>query len=308
MNATEIIKKVKNENTPITVWYGTRTNWNENERDTSSNPNYAERITGFFTDREEAWNAIETKANEHEARFGEYDEFDLRKAKISPDDLDGIDWEELEEFDNFDDEKLFDIINEECYNDWDDTVKEVSYSYPSVQGAILVIWGWERYVGYSRMIHEIRYGMRGEDESICCPLDTTYRPQASVIATAEEMEGLSKAELHSLLETKLLEEGDWRWTSQASGYIRNYLNDLKEAAKGEQEYALLQYAANACDAASVAKAFDKMERDEFTACLAAFQKEYLAVPVDAEGPNEEQDEQLNNIVEKYVDELNNIPY
>lgn len=34
MNATDIIKKVKNENTPITVWYGTRTNWNENEIDT----------------------------------------------------------------------------------------------------------------------------------------------------------------------------------------------------------------------------------------------------------------------------------
>ena len=307
MNATEIILKVKNENTPITVWYGTRTNWNENERDTSSNPNCTERITGFFTDREEAWNAIEALANEHEAEFGKYDDFDLWKAKLSPDDLDGIDWEELEEWDDFDDEKLLELI--ERYNtDVDDTVSEVSYTYQSVQGALLVIWGWERYVGYSRMIHEIREGMYGEDERMCCPIDNTYLPQASVIATAEEIEGLSKAELHSMLEKKLLEEGDWRWTSQARGYIRNYLRDLEEAAKGEQEYALLQYAANACDAASVAKAFDKMKRDEFTACLAAFQKEYLSVPVDAEGPNEEQDEQLNEIVEKYVDELNDIPY
>lgn len=307
MNATDIIKKVKNENAPITVWYGTRTNWNENERDTSSNPNCTERITGFFTDREEAWNAIEALANEHEADFGKYDDFDLWKAKLSPDDLDGIDWEELEEWDNFDDEKLLELI--ERYNtDVDDTVSEVSYTYQSVQGSLLVIWGWERYVGYSRMIHEIREGMYGEDERMCCPIDNTYLPQASVIATAEEIEGLSKAELHSMLETKLLEEGDWRWTSQARGYIRNYLRDLEEAAKGEQEYALLQYAANACDAASVAKAFDKKERDEFTACLAAFQKEYLSVPVDAEGPNEEQDEQLNEIVEKYVDELNDIPY
>lgn len=307
MTNFEIINKVKNENKPITVWYGTRTNWNENERDTSSNPNYTERITGFFTDREKAWDAIEEKANEHEAGFGEYDEFDLRKAKISPDDLDGIDWEELEEFDNFDDEKLFDLINEECYNDWDDTVKEVSYSYPSVQGAILVIWGWERYVGYSRMIHEIRYGMQGEDESICCPIDHIYRPQASVIATAEEIEGLSKAELHSLLETKLFEEGDWRWTSQARGYIRNYLNDIKEAAKGEQEYALLQYAANDCDSEAVLKAFDKKRTKEFEAALGYFQKEYDAVPVDADGPNCEQDKQLNAVVEKYVEDIYSLP-
>lgn len=306
MNATDIIKKVKNENTPIAVWYGTRTNWNENERDTSSNPNYAERITGFFTDREEAWNAIEAKANEHEARFGEYDEFDLRKAKISPDDLDGIDWEELEEFDNFDDEKLFDLINEECYTDWDDTVKEVSYSYPSVAGAILAIWGWERYVGYSRMIHEIRYGIQGEDESICCPIDHTYRPQASVIATAEEIEGLSKVELHSLLETKLLAKGDWRWTLQAFAYIRHYLKDLKESAREEQSDALIHYAGNLCNSDAVLKAFGKTRTQEFEAALGYFQKEYDAVPCDAEGPNEEQEEQLNDIVEKYVDELNNI--
>ena len=308
MNATDIIKKVKNENTPITVWYGTRTNWNESARDTSSNPNYTERITGFFTDREEAWNAIETKLNEHEARFGEYDEFELWKVKISPDDLDGIDWEEIEEFDNFDDEKLFDIINEECHNDWDDTVKEVTYSYPSVAGAILVIWGWETYVGYSRMIHEIRYGMQGEDESMCCPIDRIYRPQTSVIATAEELKGLSKAELHSLLQTKLLEEGDWRWTSQARGYIRNYLNELKESAKEEQSDALIHYAANLCDGDAVLKEFDKTRTQEFEAALGYFQKEWDAVPIDAEGPNDEQEEKLNEIVEKYVEDINNLPY
>lgn len=307
MNATDIIKKVKNENTPITVWYGTRTNWDETARDTSTNPNYTERITGFFTDREEAWNAIEALANEHEAEFGKYDDFDLWKAKLSPEDLDGIDWEELEEWDNFDDDKLFELI--ERYNtDVDVNVLEVSYTYQSVQGALLVIWGWERYVGYSRMIHEIRKGMYGEDERMCCPIDHIYRPQTSVLLKKEEMKGLSKAELHSLVETKLLEEGDWRWTSQARGYIRNYLNDLKESAKGDQADVLVRYAANDCDSEAVLKAFDKTRTQEFEAALGYFQKEYDAVPCDAEGPNEEQDEQLNNIVEKYVDELNDIPY
>lgn len=308
MNAKDFITKVKNEGKTLTLWYGTHSNWDERTRDTSSNSNYDERITGFYEDREEAWDVIKAKASEHQAEFGEFDDFDINKAEVSPDDLEGIDWEEVEEWDNFDDDQLYELITEQNCTEWDDLVEQVSFAYPSVQGALLVIWGWERYVGYSRMIHEIRYGMYGEDESMCCPIDNTYSPQASVIATAADLEGLSKAETYSLIETKLFEEGDWRWTSQARGCIRSYLSDLKEAAKGEQEYALLQYAANACDGASVAKSFDKMERDEFTACLAAFQKEYLAVPVDAEGPNEEQDEQLNNIVEKYMEELNDIPY
>ena len=305
-----MILKVKNSKTPITVWYGTRTNWNENERDSSSNPNCTERITGFFTDREEAWNAIEALANEHKAEFGEYDTFDLMKATIDEEVIEDLDWEDINEYpEAFDDENLFDLIMEHrgCW-DSDGAVHEVSYTYPSVQGALLVIWGWERYVGYSRMIHEIREGMYGEDERMCCPIDHIYRPQTSVLLKKEEMEGLSKAELRSLVETKLLEEGDWRWTTQARGYIRNYLRDLEESAKAEQSDILVFYAAHSCDGEAVLKAFDKTRTQEFEAALGYFLKEYDAVPVDAEGPNDEQEEQLNEIVEKYVEELNDLPY
>ena len=73
-NVTDFIKKVKNEGNTLTVWYGTRTNWDETARDTSSNPNYSERITDFYEDREEAWEAIE--ASEKNAEFGKYDEYD----------------------------------------------------------------------------------------------------------------------------------------------------------------------------------------------------------------------------------------
>lgn len=229
MKATDIIKKVKNENTPITVWYGTRTNWDETARDTSSNPNYTERITGFFTDREEAWNAIEEKASEHKAEFGEYDIFDLYKAEVSPDDLDGIDWEELEEFDNFDDEKLFELVDEGNCTEWDDIVSEESYSYQSVEGALLIVWNWECYIGYARNINEIRRGMYGETEEICCHEDKVFRPQVDVLCTAEELDGLSPEQERELVKERLQEDyRDWRWTRQAESYIRHYMHDNYE--------------------------------------------------------------------------------
>ena len=226
MKTTDIIKKVKNENTPITVLYGTRTNWDETARDTSSNPNYTERITGFFTDREEAWNAIEEKANEHEASFGEYDEFDLYKAEVSTDDIKDIDWEELEEFD---DEKLFELVDEGNCTEWDDIVSEESYSYQSVEGALLIVWNWERYIGYARNINEIRYGMYGETEETCCHEDKVFRPQVDVLCTAEELDGLSPEQERELVEERLQEDyRDWRWTRQAESYIRHYLHDNYE--------------------------------------------------------------------------------
>lgn len=234
MNATDIIKKVKNENTPITVWYGTRTNWDETARDTSSNPNYTERITDFYEDREEAWEAIE--ASEKNAEFGKYDIYDLWEAKVSPDDLDGIDWEEIEEWDNFDEEKFYELIHEENCTEWDAIVNEVSYEYPSVEGALLVEWNWERYIGYARNINCIRLGMYSETEEICCKEDMVFRPQVDVLCTAEELDGLSPEQERDLVEERLQEDyRDWRWTRQAESYIRHYLHDNYEQEEDNDE-------------------------------------------------------------------------
>ena len=236
MTTTEMILRVKNEGATLTVWYGTRTNWDETARDTSSNPNYTERITGFYENREEAWNAIEEIANAHEARFGEYDEFCLWKAEIAPDDLDETDWEVWEEdLDSFDDEKFYELINEQYCTEWED-VKEVSYNYPSVEGALLVVWNWEKYVGYARNINEIRRGMYGETEEICCKEDKVFRPQVDVLCTAAELEGLTREEERDLVEERL--RGgyrDWRWTRQADAYIRHYLRDNYEQEEDEEE-------------------------------------------------------------------------
>lgn len=235
-NVTDFIKRVKNEGYALTVWYGARTNWDETARDTSSDPNNSERITDFYDDREEAWNAIKEIANAHEAKFGEYDDFDLWKAEVSPDDLDSIDWEDLEEWDNFDDEKFYKLITDENCTEWDGFVKEVSYNYPSIEGALLVVWDWERYIGYARNINEIRRGIYGETEKICCKEDKVFRPLVDVLCTAEELEGLSSKDERALVEERLNEEcHDWRWTLQAQRYIRRYLRETYEQEDNDEE-------------------------------------------------------------------------
>ena len=225
MKAIDIIKKAKNEGKALTVWFGLRYNWNDDERETSQDPNIVERITGFFDDRDKAWDAIKEEAESHDADFGRYDDFEIHKAEIDNDVIEDVDWSEIEKYpDSFDDEDLWELINDNGFYDYDDIVAEVSYDYPSVSGALLVTWSWNRYVGYSRDIHEIRIGLPWEKEDICVKKDKTWVLQCDVLATASELEGLSKKEERDLIEERLFGD-DWRWTRKAISLIHYELNN-----------------------------------------------------------------------------------
>lgn len=91
----------------------------------------------------------------------------------------------------------------------------IRYNYASVDGALLVCWHWDRYIGYARELREIRYGYYGETEEMCVETEKTFRPQWSVLATAEELEGLTDEEKRELAEERL-NESHWKWNMRSN--------------------------------------------------------------------------------------------
>lgn len=114
------------------------------------------------------------------------------------------------------------IIDE--YNSSYEIVDCANYEYKDIEGSLLVVWNWERHVGYARNIDEIRMAHYKETEEALLKQDHIFRPQADILATAEELEGLTKEEERELIRERLMDNG-WRWTDQAIRYIRHYLND-----------------------------------------------------------------------------------
>ena len=223
MNTIEFIKKIKNEGKALTVYHLSKSLW-EAGNDTASAIS-EEDLDGFYFDREDAVKAMEDVAKSTEPEFGVRTEICLDKAEISPDDLDDVDFDELEEFGGmvFGDSDLLEIFNE--HRDYEDS-RDVEYQYRSVDGALLVFWSWNRYIGYARDLQEIREGMYGEDESICIKQDKTFVTQCDVLIEKQELEGLSREDRRSLIEQRL-GESQWKWTMKAEAYIREYLRDFE---------------------------------------------------------------------------------
>lgn len=104
-------------------------------------------------------------------------------------------------------------------------VECANYEYKSVENAILVCWCWTPYIGYARDIKEIRRGMYGEDESMTTPIEKSFTPQWSVVATAEEVKGLEGKALADYLEEKLSND-IWRWTLKAQTALQRMIDEL----------------------------------------------------------------------------------
>lgn len=81
----------------------------------------------------------------------------------------------------------------------------------SLDGAILVVWAWHRYVGYAREIRELRYAYYRETERVLTKRDATFVSQVDVVMTAEEVE--KTEDLESDLIDKLLVDSNWKWTN-----------------------------------------------------------------------------------------------
>lgn len=83
----------------------------------------------------------------------------------------------------------------------------------TLDGAIIVTWEWERYIGYARNIIGLRYGNDDDTEASLTKEDRCYRPQCDVVLTKDEVDGCE--DLEEALRHELLESRDWKWTKRS---------------------------------------------------------------------------------------------
>lgn len=89
----------------------------------------------------------------------------------------------------------------------------------SLEGALLVFWSWERYIGYARKLIELRYGSNDDTEKMLTKEDKVFVTQCDVLLTAEEVNALTADELEQVVNEKL-SEGSWKWTNP--GAVRRW--------------------------------------------------------------------------------------
>ncbi len=221
MNTIEFIREIKNEGKALTVYHLCKTRWEDKED--YCNPLSEEDQEGFYFDLDTAKQAMKDLAEATEPEFGVRTEIILHKATIGPDDLEDVDWDEVEELGEmaYDDSDLMELF--ENHHDYEDSI-DVTYKYKSVDGALLVFWSWDRYIGYARDLWEIREGSYSEDESICIKEDKVFRQQCDVLIEKQELEGLSQQDRRQLIEQRL-GESHWKWTMKAQAAIRRYIRD-----------------------------------------------------------------------------------
>ena len=96
---------------------------------------------------------------------------------------------------------------------YDDTMEETpcaNYDFnKSIKGAIIVAWSWERYIGYARKFHELRYATHDETEVLLTKDDRVNAIQVDIVMTAEEV--ANSKHLREEL-TEILQRVHWKWT------------------------------------------------------------------------------------------------
>lgn len=233
MKAIDFIKQIKATGQAAKVWFIRIYTYQDGEHG-SDDPIDVDNVGTLYFDIEEAKAELREVSGAKKADFGERIEVDLMEANVTLNDIEDVDWEDVEEYgeDAFGDDDLMKIAASVSDIDVRDEVG-ITYEYESVTGAILVIWYWDRYVGYARGIRDIRRGMYGETTEMCIHEDHTFRNQCSVLVKASELEGLSPQERYDLIEDRLHDgcacgEGEWKWNFKAEAYIESYLKDLQK--------------------------------------------------------------------------------
>lgn len=96
---------------------------------------------------------------------------------------------------------------------YDDTMEETlcaNYDFDkSIEGAIIVVWSWHKYVGYAREFKELRYATYDETEKMLTKEERTFAPQVDIVMTADEV--ANSKHLREEL-TEILQRDHWKWT------------------------------------------------------------------------------------------------
>lgn len=97
--------------------------------------------------------------------------------------------------------------------EYDNTLEEIpcaNYDFDkSIEGAIIVVWSWERYIGYARNFHELRYADHTETEALLTKEDRVSAKQVDIVMTADEV--ANSKHLRDEL-TEILQRDHWKWT------------------------------------------------------------------------------------------------
>lgn len=99
------------------------------------------------------------------------------------------------------------------------------YHFKSLEGCILCFWSWQKHIGYARKFEEVREAYCDETEQFLVPKDQTFVRQCSVVATKEQLEGLSAEEKKDVVMRELENMGKWQ---NGYEYYVNMLFGLNE--------------------------------------------------------------------------------
>lgn len=164
----------------------------------------------LFSTEEEARRQFDLNKSTLSAECGQSIEMNLLKSDFEKEVL------QLTSYDDFLEEyKRCHLYDDETIDNY-----EFVYAYRDISADIVIQWSWEKYVGYSRNLIEIDYGIRyGRTE---CDLITgneecTFRPNYDIVMTAEELEGMSREEVRDEL-TARLSDSHYRWNRFGTGY------------------------------------------------------------------------------------------
>ena len=102
----------------------------------------------------------------------------------------------------------------------EESVECANYDFEkSLEGAILVFWSWQRYIGYARKCLEVRRAHSDDTEKILLKQDMVFATQCDILLTAEEVNNADN------LQDAILEElakSSWKWTNPE--FVKNEVN------------------------------------------------------------------------------------
>lgn len=91
-------------------------------------------------------------------------------------------------------------------------VETIEPTGESIEGAVIVEWSWEKYVGYCRNFHGLRFGESNETEQdlITGNEERTFNRNLSILVEASELEGLTDAEKVEAIK-EAFSQSHWKW-------------------------------------------------------------------------------------------------
>ena len=149
-----------------------------------------------------------------------------------------IDMDNLSDIDfDVDDIELSDLDDYRTYyGDYEEVYSGCTNEGDNIKGAVLVAWNYEKYVGYARNLEYI--GVAGEypfhdfeteSDLYSGNEERTFHTNYSVVATLEDLDGLTTNEKQNLIEERL-NESHWKWNffGNAKRKIEEFIESLDE--------------------------------------------------------------------------------